>query len=120
MTGKRILVIEDEYLIALEIQSVLADAGFAEVVHAATEEEALARIEQGGFAAALADANLHGRGIGRIAAALFSHAIPFVIVTGYERESLPAEVVKVPLIEKPFDSRLLVQTMVRLTTPAMG
>jgi DNA-binding NtrC family response regulator len=118
MTGTRILVIEDEYLIALEIQSVLADGGFVEVEHAATEEEALLHIEQGGFTAAVADANLYGRGISRIAAALTARAVPFVIVTGYGRESLPAEVAHAPLVEKPFDSRLLLQAVTRLLAPA--
>jgi CheY-like chemotaxis protein len=114
MTGKRILVIEDEYLVALEMQSVLADAGFAEVEYAATEREALARIEEGGWDAAIADANLNGRGISRIAAALTEHGVPFMIVTGYARESLPPEVAHVPFLDKPFHAPRLVQTVSRL------
>lgn len=114
MTGKRILVIEDEFLIALEIQSQLQTAGFADVVHAATEKAALLRIQEGGWDTAVADANLNGRGLGRVAAALLERYIPFVIVTGYSRDSLPAEVVHIPLIEKPLTGPSLVREVTRL------
>jgi DNA-binding response OmpR family regulator len=111
MIGKTVLVIEDEFLVALEIQTELTNAGFAAVEHAATEQEALARIQEGQWDAVVADANLNGRGLTRIASALNQHGIPFVVVTGYSRESLPPEVREVPVIDKPFSGRKLVQTV---------
>ena len=114
MIGKRILVIEDEYLIALEMESELKKAGFTEVTCAATEKEALALIEEGTWDAAVADANLHGRKIDFVAAALNVRRIPYVVVTGYGRESLPSETAGAPLIAKPVQGRRLAQEITQL------
>lgn len=111
VTGKHILVIEDEFLVAMEMVSVMEAAGAAEVEHAATETEALALIRQKRWDAALADANLSGPGIEQVAAALRDRGVPFVIVTGYGRESLPPKLAGVPLIEKPFRGPQLVKAV---------
>ena len=118
MTDKRILVIEDEFLVALEIQSELQNAGFGQVEHTATEADALKRIHESHWDAAVADANLNGCGMGQIVAALNEHHIPFVIVSGYGRESLPPEVAHIELIDKPFHGPRLVQTVVSLCRAA--
>lgn len=114
MTEKRILVIEDEFLVALEIETTLENAGFGKIEQAASEPEALARIAEGGWDVVVADANLQGKQIGRIASALMSGGVPFVIVSGYGREHLPAEVAHIPLLEKPFNRPLLVKTVTNL------
>ncbi len=114
MTGKRILLIEDEYLVALELQRELEDAGFAEVVHAASEREALQRLDEGHWDAAIADANLNGRTSKAVGAALREQGIPFVVATGYGRESLPPELAEAPLLSKPIYGRRLVQEVTRL------
>ncbi len=102
MNGKRVLIIEDEYLIAREIESILQDAGFDEVVVAATERAALKEVRYGSWDAVIADANLNGAGIGRIAAALLDKFIPLLLVSGYDTQSLPAQVREMPRIAKPF------------------
>ena len=66
----------------------------------------------------VADANLNGCGIERIAAALDEHRIPFVIVTGYGRESLPPEVAHVTVLEKPSSAARVVQAVASLFTEA--
>lgn len=114
MKNKRILVIEDEFLVALEITSVLEEAGFGEVQQAATEKTALEQIEEGTWDAVVADANLNGRRIDRIAGVLTQKGIPFVVVTGYERKSLLAAIGAAPILEKPFRGPQLVQTLSRL------
>lgn len=114
MTGKRILVIEDEYLIALDIETELNNAGFVDVTLAATEEEALVRIGEGKWDAAVADAHLHGRHITSIAAALNRCGIPYVVVTGYGRAVLPAETAKAPILIKPIQGRRLAKEVVAL------
>lgn len=111
MNDKRVLIIEDEFLVAIELQSILKAAGFLDVVHAATESEALDCLAQGRWSAAIADANLNGQGITKIAAALRERQVPFVIVTGYGREQLPPEVATVPMLEKPVSKSRLVQTV---------
>jgi CheY-like chemotaxis protein len=114
MNGKRILIIEDEVLLAMDMQLILAKAGAAEVEYAATEKEALALLDEGAWDAVVADANLHGRSIRTLAAALRERGVPFVIVTGYGRESLPSELVSVPFLSKPIAPAQLVQTVSRL------
>jgi len=107
----RILMIEDEYLVAEEIRFCLKRAGFAEIEHAATEHDALKCISDAAWDAAVVDANLDGRRLDGIADALFDRGIPFVIVTGYGRSSLPERVADITVIEKPFRPKALVDAV---------
>jgi CheY-like chemotaxis protein len=109
-----ILLIEDEFLVAAEIQFHLERGGFTDVEHASTEPEALAAIGDRAWDAAVVDANLNGRRLDGIAAALQEKNIPFVIVTGYGRKGLPAALDHVQVIDKPFHPRTLVDTVGRL------
>jgi CheY-like chemotaxis protein len=114
MTGKRILIIEDEVLLAMDMQYQLKEAGAAEIEYAATEKEALSLLEQGGWDAVVADANLHGCSIATVAAVLRERDVPVLVVTGYGRESLPTELAAVPVLAKPFSPVQLVQAVSRL------
>ena len=110
----RVLVIEDEFLVAAEIRFHLQCAGFDDVGHAATEADALTAIDARDWSAAIVDANLNGRGIDSIASTLLSKRIPFFIVTGYGEEALPKSVAGVAVINKPFRPETLVDTVTRL------
>ena len=70
MAAMRILVVEDEYLIALDIAGVLEQAGLAVVGPAGTVGDALRAIEQDVVHGALLDAHLAGEPVGRVADAL--------------------------------------------------
>ena len=97
----RILIVEDEPLIAFEVEQTLTDAGFAVVGVAARVEEALAMVEDGALDAAVLDANLHRVSAAPVAIALTARGLPFVITTGYTREQLPEGFEAGTLIEKP-------------------
>ena len=97
----RILIVEDEPLIAFEVEQSLTDAGFAVVGVAARVEEALAMVEDGALDAAVLDANLHRVSAAPVAIALTARGLPFVITTGYTREQLPEGFEAGTLIEKP-------------------
>lgn len=97
-----ILVVEDEFLIALDIVAALENAGLEVVGPASTVSDALAAIESSPLRGALLDAHLGGESAGRIADALASRGLPFAFVSGYGRESLPATHSTVPLVRKPF------------------
>lgn len=114
MSGRRILVIEDEFLIALDIAGALEDAGFTVVGPAGTIGEALNAVERGGFDVALLDANLSGQPVGVVADALKSRAMPFAFVTGYGRDHLPTAHRGAPLVKKPFTSSELLQVVAEL------
>jgi CheY-like chemotaxis protein len=114
MNDKRILIIEDELLVAMELQSILQEAGAREVEIALTEVEALTLLDQGVWHAVVADANLHGRSNRTVAKVMRQRQIPFVTVTGYGRESLPPELADVPFLSKPVIPSRLVQTITGL------
>lgn len=114
LAGRRILVIEDEPLIALGLVSSLELAGAEVERPVGTDKEALAAIERVNVDAALLDANLHGKPVGEIAAALTRRKIPFVFVTGYGRESLPEAFKHVTVLAKPFSDKQLLDAVIAL------
>src|SRR5688572_21307854 len=102
MTAKRILVVEDEFLIALDIATVLEQAGLVVVGPVGTVSQALDLLGREEVHGALLDASLPGAPVTGIADALRAKQIPFVFVTGHSREQLPAQYREVPLVKKPF------------------
>lgn len=114
LEGKRILVVEDEPLLAMDITSQLEAAGAAVVGPAGNAFAALSMVEQYRFHAALLDANLAGEQVDEIAALLAQHRIPFVFVSGYDRASLPAGFEDAELLSKPFSVRQLVGMATKL------
>ena len=104
--GRRILLVEDEILICLLIETILSDAGY-EVVVANTIDEAVDAIAQGPLAAAILDLNLKGRKVYPVAEKLVVADTPFIFATGgggRDIEGFPGR----PWVGKPFqESELL-------------
>jgi PAS domain S-box-containing protein len=100
--GKRILVIEDEPMVALVVVDMLEEFGIRPVGPAPNVEQALAMIAGETLDAALLDANLAGARVDALAAALTRKSVPFAFITGYDRDSLPAAFRSAPIIPKPF------------------
>jgi CheY-like chemotaxis protein len=71
-------------------------------------------LEKDTFDYALLDANLHGRSVENIAAALTRHKIPFVFVTGYGRAGLPAGFGQMPVLAKPVSDEQLLEAVTTL------
>jgi len=105
MAAKRILVVEDEFLIALDIAGVLEQAGLSVVGPASNVSDALSALEREVVHGALLDAHLAGEPVARVADALKARGIPFAFVSGYGREQLPAAHRTMPLVKKPFTGR---------------
>ena len=82
LSGRRILVVEDEMLILMMIESMLADLGCDSVTAAATVDQALALIDAQVFDAAMLDVNLKGDSSRPVADALAARGIPFIFSTG--------------------------------------
>ncbi|KQX20059.1 MULTISPECIES: response regulator [unclassified Sphingomonas] len=114
LRGSRFIVIEDEPLVTMEIANLLEDAGATIVATAATEPEALVAIEGVVCDAALLDGNLQGELVDKIADALSERNIPFLFVTGYGRDHLPAAFAERPLILKPFNAAMLLAQAAQL------
>jgi DNA-binding NtrC family response regulator len=114
LRGRRVLVIEDEPLIALDLTQILSDAGAIPLGPATTVEDALELISSTGFDAALVDANLGGKPVDSVAAELIRLGTPYVFVTGYGRDWLPADFQRVPIITKPLAKEIILETVARL------
>jgi two-component sensor histidine kinase len=107
--GKKFAVIEDEPLIGMEIASTLQEGGAQVFGPVAAVSDALRIIEESELDGALVDANLRGQPTADIAAALTRKKIPFMFVTGYGREALPASFAQARILKKPFVERKLVE-----------
>ncbi len=108
----RILVVEDEYLIAAEIALTLRDMGHEVVGPVPTIEEASALIASEALDCVFLDANLRGVSSAPIAAECTARALPFVVVTGYGRLKLgTADLDAAPRVMKPFSSYELAATL---------
>ena len=114
LRGKRVLIIEDEPLVAMDMEAELASLGVDVVGPVSTVAEAEAMIESSALDAALLDANLHGTPVQRLAEALEARSVPFAFATGYGRAALPEAFRGAPVLAKPFERRQLVETLVRL------
>jgi len=118
LAGRRILIVEDEPLVAIEIENILQDEG-AEIKIAGSVTAALQNIAQSQFDAALLDGNLQGSPVDEIAAALTRAKIPFAFVSGYGKQNHPSSFASVTVVTKPFlPSELLRATLGLL--PARG
>ena len=105
MAAKRVLVVEDEFLIALDIAGVLEQAGITVIGPAGSVGDALRAIDGEVVHGALLDAHLAGEPVTRIADALKARGIPFAFVSGYGREQLPPAHSGAILVKKPFTGR---------------
>lgn len=112
LTGKRILVVEDEYFIAYDICELLSECG-AEIVGPASRLEqavALARDTEG-LDCAVLDMNLFGESAVEIARTLRDRRIGFVFLTGYDVGGISEEFSDAPRLVKPFDKEGLCQSV---------
>lgn len=113
LRGMRLLVVEDEYMVAEHIGMVLQDFGCDIAGPVATIEEALAAVNGGRLDGALLDANLNGDSSAPIAAALNAASVPFVVVTGYGARELADEALdRAARIIKPFSTAELEATLI--------
>lgn len=103
LTDRRVLVVEDESLVAMLLETILEDMGCTIVGPVATVEEGLAAVAgEDSLDAALLDVNVAGREVFPIAEALKARGVPFVFSTGYGEGGLPDAWRGQPTVQKPF------------------
>ena len=98
----RVLVVEDEVFIALEIEERLRRLGCAVVGPVGRLERALELARSEALDGALLDVNVKGGFVYPVAAELRTRAVPVVFSTGYAPEALPAAFRDLPFLRKPF------------------
>ena len=109
MTGTRVLVVEDESLLAETLCDLIQDGGCEPIGPAATVAAALRLIEAGGIDVALLDVQLKRETSFPIAHALRQRGIPFLFLTSYQQHQLPEDLGAPLLVEKPFSPSALIE-----------
>ncbi len=94
LTGRRILVVEDDYLVASWLTGILEQWGCRVVGPASTVAEALRLVEEGGFDGAILDVNLRGEQSGPVAETLEARGVPYFFLTGYGSPALLPEALR--------------------------
>lgn len=102
LRGRRILVVEDEMLIAMMILSMLEDVGCMPIGPARRVVEALALVEAGPLDAALLDVNIDGEKVYPVAQQLAARGVPFLFLTGYGAAIIEDPHRNRPVLSKPF------------------
>jgi DNA-binding response OmpR family regulator len=102
LKGVRVLVVEDEYFVAIMLEEMLQSAGCVVMGPIPRLREALDAVDHEDYDVALLDVNLAGERIDPVADALSERDVPFMFVTGYGANALPREYAERPNIGKPF------------------
>jgi DNA-binding response OmpR family regulator len=115
LDGKRILVVEDEALVAAMIQDMLSDLGAIVVGPAGTVAKGFALAASGDIEAAVLDVNLRGERIDPLAEWLRARSVPLVFASGYGETGASATADDI-VLEKPFNLIALGQALARVLT----
>ena len=103
-TAMRIMLLEDQMLIAMDVETMFADRGYTNLTTCNTAEEALRQLAVAAPDVAVLDVNLGiGTSIG-VAERLVAMGVPFVFASGYgDGGILPESLLHVPMLRKPYD-----------------
>lgn len=115
LVGLRILVVEDEVMVAMLLEDMLQAFGCEVVGLAPSIDTALAAIQQNPLDGVLLDMNMHGKNTQAIAEELLARGVPFLLVTGYGNQNAdPPAIRAAPRLIKPFDHDELALRMVEV------
>jgi DNA-binding NtrC family response regulator len=111
MPGRRVLVVEDEYFIAMEVAKALQNKGVETVGPVRSVRDALTIVERNGLDAAILDINLNNEPVFPLAEALEARKVPFVFATGYGAHAIPQRFQHIPRFEKPLNLNQLLKAV---------
>jgi chemotaxis family two-component system sensor kinase Cph1 len=114
LDGLKILVVEDEYLVALDLQRLIERLGGKVLGPAARVGPALEMVQRDEPDGALLDVSLVGETSMRLADELRARGIPIILTSGYDVAALPQRLRDLPYVPKPIDMR----TFRRIATTA--
>ena len=115
LTGARVLLVEDQMLIALDLENILADHGITDVVTASSATDAIRRLQDFAADVAILDVNLGAETSAPVADELIRRGIPFAFATGYgDSAAIPKRFAAVPVVRKPYEARSIIDQVSRL------
>ena len=114
LQGRRILIVEDEFLLAMDIESAIREQGGEVVGPIVNVEEAVATAGREELNAAVLDLNLRGEMSYPVAEVLDKRRIPFLFATGYSQHRLPNAFQCRPCLRKPFTWLALTTALERI------
>jgi DNA-binding NtrC family response regulator len=112
--NRQVLVVEDDYYLASELQAALEDAGATVIGPFADEADAGRALAGCRPDCAFVDVNLGDGPSFDLARTLSEDAVPFAFVTGYDRSTIPEEFASVVRFEKPVDARRAVRMLANI------
>lgn len=111
LSQRRVLLVEDEMMVAMLVEDMLSDFGCEVIGPAARLEEAVRLASEGRIDVAILDVNLNGQETYPVADVLAGRGVPFVFATGYGAGSLRDGYRDRPTLQKPFQQRDLVRAL---------
>lgn len=119
LTGRRVLLAEDEYMIAADVAEAFGEAGAEVIGPFSTVQQAMAAVEQQPrIDAAVLDVNLGGELAYPLADALSARDVPYLLNTGYDASAIRPRYSKITRREKPIEPADLVKTVASLLESA--
>jgi len=114
LAGRRVLLVEDEYMLAEDLRAEIERQGADVLGPAANVADALMFLARGPAPhVAILDINLQGEMVYPVADALRARGIPFVFATGYEAWAIPEAYADVPRVEKPVEQKRIAEALGR-------
>lgn len=115
--SRRILIVEDDAFLALDLKTLISGRDYEVAGHAKSVRQALQMADDEDFDCCLLDVHLGKERSDPIADRLAQTGIPFAFLSGYARSSLPKDHVDRPLVSKPFSEEELFRTIDALLQP---
>ena len=114
LAGMRLLVVEDELLVSMLVEEILGELGATVAGPYGRLADGLAAAKAERFDGAILDLNLAGEHADPLADLLLARGVPFVFITGYQRDSLDRRYANVPILQKPIDAAALESVLLTL------
>jgi DNA-binding response OmpR family regulator len=111
LNGKAILLVEDEFLLALQLEELLQSRGGMVLGPFRTLDDAMQAARREEFDFAILDVNLNGTMVYPLADDLLARSVPFLLLSGYSLSNLPERFRAVTRLNKPCDPELLIATL---------
>ena len=118
LDGVKVLVVEDEAIVAMLLEQMLEDLGCAMAGAAGQLNSAITLVQEADADIAILDMNLNGERVDPVARILADRGMPFVFASGYGEDGVSPEWRGRPVLPKPFRLEELRQALIKAISPA--